>query len=461
MTTFSGLHTLPPELVSHILTLSVPPVDPLDPLSRVSRSRTLTSIALVCSSWRIVAQRLLLDDGRVAIYHSKELQPLLDVVLGVGSGLEGISKLLRSLELTLWGEDEERLTKLVGMCEGLEELSVEHVDRLRFDQVVTPNLRSFSARQCTFISSEPFTYSSPYPSLALYPNLKSLDLRFNSFRLNSLPLQLASFPTLQNLLCFVGSQDQSSKSIQAFLKMIKGQLKAISVDHQAWNLLFSPSNSSFDSGETDSEVPPDPPHLSLSNLRILGLYWDAAALDLVGSELLLPPPSPSSSPYPSSTPSSLSKSTSTSTSKWSKFTPPPYLHLSLYPIAIPSLLATMTSLLEGNKDNAATRWGWKKIHHFRFEQTFKQLSLDEVEEEDDQDVLASDSDDVEEGDAADGEGRGGRTTNEVLLKKFMELPRKAGVENVTVDESEERGTKERGFRTSWWRFVRDVEMGNV
>jgi len=46
------------------------------------------------------------------------------------------------------------------------------------------------------------------------------------------------------------------------------------------------------------------------------------------------------------------------------------------------------------------------------------------------------------------------------LRKFVELPTSVGI-RCSVDESEERGTKERGFGTSWWRYVREVERGEV
>ncbi|GAA5986117.1 hypothetical protein JCM5350_004439 [Sporobolomyces pararoseus] len=407
----SGLHSLPPELVSHILTLAAPISDPTDPVEKRRRWRTLSSISLVCSEWRIVAQKLLLGDGNVRMYHSKELEPLLKLVVGVEE--QGISKILRSLDFTLWGEDEEDLPKLLLLCEGLKELVLEHVDRVRFDQVVTPSLRSFSARQCTFISSAPFN-PSPYPTLAVYPHLRNLDLRFNLFRRDSLPIHSLSFPALQNLLLFTGSQDQSTKTVRTFLQAVSPQLKSLSLDHESWELLFSSDNASSP---------------SVLSITTLGLYWDAAALSLVGSSLLVPPPSTSSE----------------------RFSPPPYLHVSLYPFAIPSLLGSFSSLFDVN---SSTAWNWRKIEHLRFEQTFRQLQLDEG--------LPS-SDEEEEIDAIEG-GAADVTEkvdpNERLLRKFLELPKKVGLE-CSVDPSEERGTKERGFKTSWWRFVRDVELGNV
>ncbi|GAA5949106.1 hypothetical protein JCM3765_004013 [Sporobolomyces pararoseus] len=398
----SGLHSLPPELVSHILTLAAPISDPTDPIEKRRRWRTLNSISLVCSAWRPVAQKLILGDGSVRMYHSKELEPLLKLVVGIEE--QGISQILRSLDFTLWGEDEEALPKLLELCEGLEELVLEHVDRVRFNQVVTPNLRSFSARQCTFISSAPFN-PSPYPTLAVYSHLRNLDLRFNSFRRDSLPTHSASFPALHNLLLFTGSQDQSTKTVRSFLKAVSPHLRSLSLDHESWELLFNLDDAAI--------------HSQLS-LTILGLYWDAAALSLVGSHLLVAPPSTSSD----------------------KFSPPPYLHVSLYPLAIPSLLGTLTSLFDVN---SSTAWNWRRIEHLRFEQTFRQLQLDEG-------IPSSDEDEEEEEDAfVSGAREAGEKVdpNERLLRKFLELPKKVGLE-CSVDSSEERGTKERGFKSSWW-----------
>ena len=138
MTSLSGLHNLPPELVAHILTLAVPIPDQEDPVAQRRRWRTLNSISLVCTEWREVAQRLLMGDGKVRIYHSKELRPLLELTTGSKGGGGGIARHIRSLDLTLWGESlSEELVKLLKQCEGLEDLVLEHVDRVRFDQVVT------------------------------------------------------------------------------------------------------------------------------------------------------------------------------------------------------------------------------------------------------------------------------------------------------------------------------------
>jgi hypothetical protein len=206
------------------------------------------------------------------------------------------------------------------------------------------------------------------------------------------------------------------KTVRSFLTTVSPQLKSLSLDHEAWNLLIDPNDAS---------------HLPALSLTTLGLYWDAAALSLVGSPLLVPSPSEST------------------------FSPPPFLHLSLYPLSIPSLLGTLTSLFHVN---ASTAWNWRKIEHLRFEQTFRQLQLDESipssDEEGDEEEL--------EGDA--GESRHGRREkedpNERLLRKFVELPKKVGFE-CSIDSSEERGTKERGYKTSWWRYVRDVEQRNI
>ncbi|GAA6060796.1 hypothetical protein JCM10212_005445 [Sporobolomyces blumeae] len=220
------LHSLPPELISHVLYLACASDCPLDDppseaIERRRRWRTLNALSLVCSTWRIVAQRLLFGDGHVRTYHARELDPLVDLV--VGRTEQAITTHLRSLDLTMWGESlPDRLVELLRLCTGLETLVMEHVDRVRFDHVVcSPNLRSFSARQCTFISSTPFSSTpSPYPSLHVFPSLRSLDLRLNSFRRESLPTRVGAFPNLNHLLLFTGSQDQSEKTVKAFLRAV-------------------------------------------------------------------------------------------------------------------------------------------------------------------------------------------------------------------------------------------------
>jgi len=205
------------------------------------------------------------------------------------------------------------------------------------------------------------------------------------------------------------------KTVRSFLTTISPHLQSLSLDYEAWNLLIDPNDAS---------------HLPALSLTTLGLYWDAAALSLVGSPLLVPSPSDST------------------------FSPPPFLHLSLYPLSIPSLLGTLTCLFDVN---ASTAWHWRKIEHLRFEQTFRQLQLDES-------IPSSDEEGDEELEDNAGEvrrvGREKEDPNERLWRKFVELPKKVGV-GCSIDSSEERGTKERGFKTSWWRYVKEVERGNV
>ncbi|GAA5874888.1 hypothetical protein JCM16303_004934, partial [Sporobolomyces ruberrimus] len=401
-TPLSGFQALPPELVSHIISLAAPIAATEDPVARRQRWRTLNGICLVSSEWRTVAQKILLSDGTIRLNRTKELDALIDLVVDIPE--QGITKLVRSLDVTMWGQEPGRLVELLSLCENLEELVIEHVDRVRLDQIITPTLRSFSARQCTFISSAPFS-SSPYPTLSIYPSLKSLDLRHNSFRFSSLPSHPTSFPSLQNLLFFTGSLEQSSKTVQTFLRTVSPRLKSLSLDQGAWEL-----------GQLD---------LSSLHLTTLGLYWDSAFLSLVGSQLLLPPP-------PSSSSSSLSTTTPS-------FSLPEYIHFSLYPSSIPSLLKTFTTLFETIKNSGRPEieWNWrneKKVEHFRFEQTFRELELlgEEIPIPPLEEVI-SDDEEVEE----EGEGRESRREeageeeeeeeeveeedpNQTLLKEFLQ-----------------------------------------
>ena len=227
-------------------------------------------------------------------------------------------------------------------------------------------------------------------------------------------------PTLHHLLFQTGAQDQSTKTVRSFLRAATPRLKSVSLDQGAWDILVDPLNGT-------------PPPL---NLTTLGLYWDAANLSIVGSPLLLPPP-PSSAGSPSH----------------SNFSPPPYIQLSLYPSAILPLLSTFSSLFQ--QASKSGLWTWRNVEHFRFEQTFRQLDFES-------DVPSSDEEEGEEEELGEGReaGREREDPNEKLLRKFVELPRSVGIK-CSVDEIEERGTKERGFGTSWWRFVRKVERGEV
>ncbi|GAA5908264.1 hypothetical protein JCM5296_000502 [Sporobolomyces johnsonii] len=444
----AALHTLPPELVAHILSLSAAPSSSSaadDPLFPRRRRRTLESLSLVCSQWRPIAQRLLLQDGAVSLYHHTALTRLSAVVLGVHE--QQLTKCIRSLHLTLWGESQpDDLVQLVTLCEGLEQLVLEHVDRVRLDQVATgARLESFSARQCTFVAPfSPASSPSPYPAPTIYPSLRSLDLRLCSFRRDSLPIHSASLPALRHLLLFTGAHDQSRSTVERFLRAAAPRVWSLSLDQTAWDLLLPPEEPGG-GGEEEEAVSSRQPRPSLAtlvpHLRTYGLYWDAAHRTLVGAPLLASRSSTNAPPPP----------------------PPPYLHLSLYPSALDSLLGAFSALFPSQPQPpdsasasasasassaaaaaaAAHASPWRFVEHLQFEQTFRHLSLlDEGDPLEDLVVAADPASSAADEDAATR-----------LLARFTKPCTNAGV-SWSVDGTPRRGTKEIGFDTSWWRFVR-------
>ncbi|GAA5961614.1 hypothetical protein JCM21900_002824 [Sporobolomyces salmonicolor] len=438
----AGLHTLPPELVAYILSVAAAASsssasdDPV--LRRRRRRRTLNSLSLVCSAWRPIAQRLLLEDGAVQLYFEPALARLSALVLGVQE--QQIARWIRSLHVTLWGESQpDELVQLLTLSEGLEELVLEHVDRVRLDQVATgARLESFSARQCTFVAPCP-PESSPSrdPAPTIYPSLRSLDLHLCSFRRDSLPSDTASFPALQHLLLFTGAQDQSTSTVERFLHAAAPRVRSLSLDQTAWDALLPPEEPGGGGGygEEDEEERGSPrPSPSLAalapHLRTYGLYWDAAHRTLVGAPLL------------------------TASSRAAP--PPPYLHLSLYPSALDSLLGAFSALFPSPSSSpgvpsppaAAAHASWRAVEHLRLEQTFRHLALDDQEAHLDADSAVHADEDAD----ADADTR--------LLRRFTAPCTDAGVP-WTVDGAEQRGTQDRAIATSWWRFVRAVERGRV
>ncbi|GAA5869439.1 hypothetical protein JCM1840_005469 [Sporobolomyces johnsonii] len=440
----AGLHTFPPELVAHILTLSAAPSSSSaadDPLFPRRRRRTLESLSLVCSQWRPIAQRLLLQDGAVSLFHDKALARLSAVVLGVHE--QQLTKCIRSLHLTLWGESQpDDLVHLVRLCEGLEQLVLEHVDRVRIDQVATgARLESFSARQCTFVAPfSPASSPSPYPAPTIYPSLRSLDLRLCSFRRDSLPIHSASLPALRHLLLFTGAHDQSRSTVERFLHAAAPRVWSLSLDQTAWDLLLPPEEPGGGGEEEEEEeaVSSRQPRPSLAtlvpHLRTYGLYWDAAHRTLVGAPLLSPRSSTNAPPPP----------------------PPPYLHLSLYPSALDSLLGTFSALFPSQPQPpdspspssaaaaAAYASPWRFVEHLQFEQTFRHLSLSLSLDDPLEDLVVA-ADPAASAADADAATR--------LFARFTKPCTNAGVP-WSIDGTPRRGTKEIGFDTSWWRFVR-------
>ncbi|GAA5929843.1 uncharacterized protein JCM15063_004640 [Sporobolomyces koalae] len=422
---------LPPEIVAdiiaHVACLPVVLEGVSDPVESRQRWRSLHRMSLVCREWRTVAQRLMFassnspdEPALIRIHHSHRLVPLVQLVVDVPT--QGIASFLRALDVTLWGESSDSLAALVHACKHLERLQLEHVDRVQFEQVVTPSLQAFSARQCTFISSEPFS-TTPYPPITKFPNLKYLDLRFNSTRRGSLPVNTSALPRLEHLLFFTGSQDQSNKTVQQFLTAVAPRIRSISLDQPAWDL--------FEQAQRDS-IDLD----AWSNLETLGLYWDAAALSIAGSHLVL------------------RARTATRV--------PRFVHLSLYPLAISSLLATLTSLFDSSTNELPY---CNEIQVFELEQTFKQLGVvaaeqdlgsdDDAQDREESDGQDSNEEVAEEGmDREDGSTRSTRSLDDKLLRKFVRIVENAGIPTI-IDRDPNalgRGTQERGFETSWWRF---------
>ncbi|BGP43679.1 hypothetical protein JCM10449v2_007724 [Rhodotorula kratochvilovae] len=392
---------LPPELAAHIVRLSALPADPDNPL-----------------------ERLLLGPDPVRLYHAREYAPFAALAGGPGARGDGLPRLVNTLDLELWGEEQDdELARVLGACEGLEELVVTYIERAHLEDFAAgPNLAALSFRQCTLVSPYYPILSPPPdrppPTPPSFASLTSLDLRLCSLRRDFLPLSTthSPLPNLAHLLLHTGSHDQSPSAVRALVRAVAPQLRSLSLDCTAEALLFPPAEAGADAHAHA---------LVLPQLRTLGLYWDAAYSRLAGASLLLPPSAASPTPPP-----------------------PAYVHLALYPAALPALRAALLALLEG----AGTRW--RGVEHFRLEGTVR--DLDRVEER------RSDNDDDEEEDT--------ETVRENPTSAILRAARKAGVdlliEEAPTDDAEgidgpQRATFTRGFGTSWWRFVREVEQERV
>lgn len=129
---------LPDELLRHVILLSAEPAAGTEPLERRRRRRQLESLSLVCSHWRAIAQRALLDSGParpVQIFHAKELAPLVDLVRRPE---QAIGPLVSHLDVQLWGEPQDSdLVTALRACTRLEELCLTHVERVRLDEVAS------------------------------------------------------------------------------------------------------------------------------------------------------------------------------------------------------------------------------------------------------------------------------------------------------------------------------------
>lgn len=273
------------------------------------------------------------------------------------------------------------------------------------------DLASVSLRQCTLVS---FFYPSldppadQLPPLLSYSSLTRLDLRLCSLRRDFLPFSFDStyrpFPSLQHLLVHTGSHDQSPTTIRSLVRSVAAQLRSLSLDHTAEEVLYPP--------HTDTTP------LDFPTLRCYGLYWDPAYHSLVGSSLF----------------------THSATRS-----PPPFLHLALYPAALDSLLATLESLFS----NREFRWAWRGVEHLRIEGTLRDVDAVEMQE--------PDSDEEEDAGVMVAGGR---------IDALLKLAKEAGADVLVEERGEdsgpaERATFRRGFGTSWWQFVREVEEERV
>ncbi|GAA6034671.1 hypothetical protein JCM8097_001109 [Rhodosporidiobolus ruineniae] len=501
-----SLLDLPPELVSHILLLSaLPSSRQPSPLDRSATSRQLRHLALVCRDWRAVAQRALLGGHgrwgeRVRVYHDRQLARLADLVLEeTEEGWkrkpeEGLTRLFRRLNVELWGDEcPPELVALLQAAEGREEVVLSCVEGVRFDEIAggAEHLRALSARQCSFSRLRAFSspsLSSPSPSLpspGAYAALRSLDLRLCTLRRHSLPLPSLSLsssspptsplPNLQHLLLHLGSEGASWSSlsfVRSFVRSVAGQLRAVSFDHLAFGAVFSPPPLGEGEGGEAEEGAEE--RVEFPQLRLYGLYWDAAYLSLVGSSLF----------FPSSASSSSSSASSSDASK--PPTPlPPFLHLSLYPLpsALPILHGQLCDLFsapsaacEGDKGEAPG-WSWRGVEQVRIEGVLR--DLDEFDA-----PFPADEEDLQDEEGEDGREEGGEDAPPPpglrvgKVEHLLRLAAAAGVD-CRIDaaprastrggeaeegdgeveegkEGEERATFQRGFGTSWWRFVREV-----
>ncbi|GAA6005839.1 uncharacterized protein JCM10292_004656 [Rhodotorula paludigena] len=419
---------LPSELVAHIVALSALPDASSDALDRTRLRQHVWTLSVVCRDWARTAQRFLLGPDPVRVFHLRQLAPLVELAAGPNAREDGILSLVRALDVELWGQEHgAELTRVLERCTGLEELVVTHVERLHLADCAAyaHNLSALSFRQCTLVSAwfplldPPATLPSPRP---VFASLTRLDLRLCSLRRDFVPFSLADrsyrpLPNLQHLLLHTGMHDQSPATVRALVRSVAPQLRSLSLDYTADELIFPP----FEDGES----------LAFPQLRTLGMYWDAAYSRLVGLSRFVLGPSTSSDP--------------------SSRTPlPPYLHVALYPAALDGLRATLVSALESRSMRASMR-GWRAVECLCVEGTLRDLDLTREEWE------GANTDEDEVGEV--------HTREDKPTQALVDAAEAAGVCLVlepASDDSEDgggpkRATFERGFGTSFWRFVREVD----
>ncbi|KAG0659307.1 hypothetical protein C6P46_005237 [Rhodotorula mucilaginosa] len=501
---------LPDELLRHVILLSAEyDHRPADPLSRRRRRVQLESLSLVCLQWRTLAQRALLGSGPtrpVRIYHAKQLVPLVELL---EQPEQGLGPLVSHLDVQLWGEPQDhRLLTTLRACTRLEELCLTHLERVRLDEVASGSeLASLSLRQCTLVSSY---YPDPPPELpssripprlaqpgGAFATLSRLDLRLCSLRRDFLPLEFllqssssssssppALLPNLRHLLLFTGSHDQSPKTVRALVRSVAAQLRSLSLDYTAYEILFPDNDSRAEEAVEDKGERPMR-SLDFPTLRCYGTYWDAAYHTLVGLPIALP---------------ALTIPHRTGRTESPTREPPPgpsYLHTALYPAQLESLAATLESVLTNPELRAAN--AWTGVEQWRVEGTLADLDLvdheDEEDDEDDEPDMQERDESDDEGDAAGGletghrarragssapppppplsHRRESRITSLVQLARShanldlkIEPPGGSGGDPIEEEGSRaaggrrqplQRATFERGFGTSWWRFVDEVE----
>lgn len=404
-------------------------------------------------------------------------------------------------------------------------------DRSLLGNAASAELASLSLRQCTLVSyyypdSPPDSPTARIPPRLCEPGafsaLSRLDLRLCSLRRDFLPLELlidsaasasssslsgsppALLPSLRHLLLFTGSHEQSPRTVRAFVRSVAGQLRSLSLDYTAYEILF-PAREEATTERTDTGASGEK-LIEFPSLRCYGTYWDAAYHTLVGLPLALPALSPLNTLR--------GPPSAASSQRRSEHRAVPYIHTSIYPAQLDSLAAALESMLTNPELEAAN--AWTGVAQWRVEGTLRDLDLAELDAErgDDPglaparggtDDSEEELEDEEEGEDStgptrrrgDGSLRRHRTPEtafpprrEPRTASLVRLAREharldlqvevAGKNSFDADltygssssgaepartqaptDGRLRATFERGFGTSWWRFVNEVERDEL
>lgn len=306
-------------------------------------------------------------------------------------------------------------------------------------------------------------------------------------------------PQLRHLLLFTGSHDQSPATVRALVRSVAPRLRSLSLDYTAWEILLP----AFDA---DSLEQP----LELPSLKTYGTYWDAAYHTLVGLPLALPALAAAAA----------TPSVHRALSRPKPNQSVPFIHTALYPAQLDSLAATLQSVLTNPELRAAGAWA--QVERWQVEGTLR--DLDELErererdrareaadwgeeevgvgedegsdaaEDEEEEVFLAEADSADEEIAAEDAARRPRPHNRRRPRRaglrapsnriaaLEQLARsEAGIdlrvepsaasEGSRAGESNQdgqpeqpavqRATFERGFGTSWWRFVDEVERNEA